>query len=401
VRVIHLAASGHLGGAENVVLACLGVRPAIGEAEAAVVALGHGPFVEAVEALHLSCAVVEPPARLAVLGDSFGSAAEIARAMVAAIWQVPIFARRFSSAVRALEPDVVHSHGIKTHVLSALTAGRVPVIWHLHDYVGARPVSSRLLALLARRCSIVVAVSESIAEDTRTWLPATVPIVVVPNSVDCDRFQPDGPVLDLDSLSGLPPAKPGTLRIGFPATFARWKGHTVFLEALARLKRDDVRGYVVGGATYETRNSQWSEAELRTVAASLGLDKQVGFTGFVRDMPSAYRALDIVVHASTRPEPFGLVIAEAMACGRTVVASACGGASELFTDGLNAVAAATGQPDALAKALGSLVDDSERRHGLGARARAHALRAFGRDRFAADLNAALSRVASPIAQFAT
>ena len=38
-------------------------------------------------------------------------------------------------------------------------------------------------------------------------------------------------------------------------------------------------------------------------------------------MPAAYRALDVVVHASTRPEPFGLVIAEAMACGRALVAA--------------------------------------------------------------------------------
>ena len=62
---------------------------------------------------------------------------------------------------------------------------------------------------------------------------------------------------------------------------------------------------------------------------SLGLGPRVGFTGFVPDSSSAIRSLDIVVHASTDPEPFGLVIAEAMACGKAVVASGAGGAIEL------------------------------------------------------------------------
>ena len=57
-----------------------------------------------------------------------------------------------------------------------------------------------------------------------------------------------------------------------------------------------------------------------------GLESRVGFTGFVQDSATAMRALDIVVHASTDPEPFGLVIAEAMACGKPVVASRAGGA---------------------------------------------------------------------------
>ena len=49
------------------------------------------------------------------------------------------------------------------------------------------------------------------------------------------------------------------------------------------------------------------------------------------------RALDVVVHASTQPEPFGLVIAEAMACGRAVVVSSGGGAAEIVTPGEDAL----------------------------------------------------------------
>ena len=155
-------------------------------------------------------------------------------------------------------------------------------------------------------------------------------ITTVYNAVNLDRFKADGNVAPLDELSGLPPAPPGTIRVGLVATFARWKGHEVFLRALAALPAGvSVRGYIIGAPVYQTRGSQYSMAELRAMAAQLGLTGRVGFTGFVDDVSAAMRALDIVVHASTQPEPFGLSIIEAMACGKPVIASRAGGAAEI------------------------------------------------------------------------
>ena len=132
---------------------------------------------------------------------------------------------------------------------------------------------------------------------------------------------------NLDALAGLPPAAEGTVRVGLIATFSRWKGHDTFLRAVASLPASvRIRPYIVGGALYDTDGSQYSAIELRRLAATYGLADRVGFTGFVESADQAMRALDIVVHASTSPEPFGLVIAEAMACGRALVTSATGGA---------------------------------------------------------------------------
>jgi glycosyltransferase involved in cell wall biosynthesis len=383
-----LGASGEIGGAERVLLDCIRTGDGWPDAEMSLVTLGGGPAVAAAAAMGAQTTVVEPPAALGAIGDAFGSLRTVIPALAPLAGGFPRFFRRFSSAVAAAAPELVHSHGIKTHVLAALLPRRAPVVWHLHDYVGMRSVSSRLLRLLAHRCSLVIAVSESVARDARRRLPASLPIVVVHNCVDGGRFRADGPVLDLDALSGLLPAPAGTIRIGLPATFARWKGQDVFLAALARLDRPDVRGYVIGGPVYQTRNSQWSGPELRAMAEGHGL-KQVGFTGFLDDMPAAYRALDIVVHASTRPEPFGLAIAEAMASGRPVVAAPAGGAAELFVDGEHALGVAAGDPDALARALRALVTDAPRRQALGRRARAHALACFGPERFGSRLQQAL------------
>ena len=388
MSIVLLSASGEIGGAEQVLLDCIRTC----DTRMAVVSLGGGPLVAAAQALGAGTVVVEPPAALQSAGDAFGGVANIASAALRSAVALPGFARRFSRAMASALPEVVHSHGMKTHVLGSLLGRQVPVVWHLHDYLGMRPASSRLLRLLSRRCALAIAVSESVAEDARRTLPAGVPVTVVHNSVDISRFTPEGPALDLDALAGLPPAAERTLRIGLPATFARWKGQDRFLAALARIDRCDVRAYIIGGPVYRTAGSQWTRAELEALVRKHGLEGRVGFTGVVEEMPAAYRALDVVVHASTRPEPFGLVIVEAMACGRAVVATPAGGAAELFTPGEHAVSAGSLGAASLADAIASLLDDAELRRSIGARARQHAVSRFGRERFADGLRAAMSRV---------
>jgi glycosyltransferase involved in cell wall biosynthesis len=207
------------------------------------------------------------------------------------------------------------------------------------------------------------------------------------NAVDLGRFAPDGPRLDLDALAGLPPAA-DVLRVGLVATFAAWKGHEVFLEALARLSPDlRVRGYVVGGPIYETAGSQVTLEALRARAGALGLAGRVGFTGFVDDTAAAMRALDVVVHASTEPEPFGLVIAEAMACGRPVVVSAAGGAGELAEAAGSVPTFAPGDAAGLARRITGLAADPRLCTRLGDEGRRTAERCFAPSRMAGELTA--------------
>jgi glycosyltransferase involved in cell wall biosynthesis len=97
------------------------------------------------------------------------------------------------------------------------------------------------------------------------------------------------------------------------------------------------------------------------------------------------RALDVVVHASTQPEPFGLVIAEAMACGRAVITSATGGAAELVRPEQDAVTHAPGDANDLARAIARLAADAHLRRDLGAQARIAACERFHPDRMAREL----------------
>jgi glycosyltransferase involved in cell wall biosynthesis len=176
------------------------------------------------------------------------------------------------------------------------------------------------------------------------------------------------------------------MRVGLVATFARWKGHQVFLQAAASVAGTH-RFYVVGGPIYATGGSQWSLDGLRARAAALGVADRVGFTGFVEDVPSAMRGLDVVVHASTEPEPFGLVILQAMACGRPVIVTAVGGACELIEPGENALAVPAGNSAALVRAIERLAAEPALRARLAKAGRANVEARFSRARLAAEARA--------------
>ena len=392
VKILFLNPVGTVGGAERVLLDLIAsLRAAAPSVRLHLVAAAEGPLIDAARSLGATTAVLPLPASVGAVGDSAlaGGRARAALSLLgrspAAGWAAWRYARRLRRVAEEVRPDVVHSNGIKCHLLTRLARLRdTPVIWHVHDFIGRRPVMACGLRWAARAASGAVAVSDAVARDARGLL-GPVPVDVVENGIDTDRFAPGpGDGMGLDRLANLPAAGPGVVRVGLVATFARWKGQDVFLRAARRVAAElpgrEVRFFVVGGPIYQTRGSQWSEGELRRQGADLLATGRLGFVGFQQDTDAVYRALDVVVHASTQPEPFGLTIVEAMACGRAVIVSSAGGAAELFTHDHDAVGVPPGEAAALAAAIEALVDDPGRRGCLGAAARRTAVERFRRER---------------------
>ncbi len=391
MKIVYLNPTATLGGAELVLLDVLAALRASRPGWELALILGEdGPLRKDAARLGVECEVRPLPEAVAKLGDAGLRGGRASRLALAA--RMPLaapaalgYVAGLRDAIRRARPDWVHTNGMKAHVLGAWATPRgVPVLWHLHDYVGPRPVMARLLRLASRRPVSAAAVSHSVADDARAALRGRVPVRTIYNAADLRRFAPGpGDPAALDAAAGLPPAAPDVLRVGLVATFAHWKGQDVFLEAAARIPGDrPCRFYVVGGPIYRSVGSQWSLDELRGRASALGLGGRVGFTGYL-DPADAMRALDVVVHASTRPEPFGRVIVEAMACGRAVVAVAGGGSGELFADGEEALGVPSGDPDALASAIARLAGDPALRLRLGQAGRMAAETRFDRDVVAA------------------
>lgn len=396
LKVLYISTGGTVGGAERVLLDLMSsVRRRTPEWALTLLAPAEGQLLTDATALGVATRVEAFPRSVARLGDSpvgraggrLGWALRLAAGLLAAAPAALGYVLRLRRLLREESPDVVHTNGLKMHLLGALAAPRsARVVWHIHDYVTTRPVMARALRASAGRVAAVVANSESVAEDVRRLLGPAAPVHAVYNGVDLTRFAPDGPHAELDQLAGLPAAKGNVVRVGLVATFATWKGHDVFLKALAALPADTpVRGYVVGGALYETARSQRDVDALREMARELGVSDRVGFTGYVRDTAAAMRALDVVVHASTHPEPFGLVIAEGMACGRPVIVSDAGGAREIVAGCGCALTHPPGDVAALAAAIGRLAASRSMRQELGAAGRAAAESRFDRDRVAEEV----------------
>jgi len=189
---------------------------------------------------------------------------------------------------------------------------------------------------------------------------------------------------------------PGAPLVGMLARFDAWKGHDVFLQAARRIKdaRPDTRFAVVGGAL----NAAWLphvagyEETVRALARRLGLDGALAFVPHRADVAAAYAGLDVVVCPSVR-EPFGMVVIEAMAAGRPVVASDSGGPLEILEDGRTGVLFETGNAKALADAVLRLLDDPARRAQLATLAQTEVARRFHRDRYAADIQGLYDRLA--------
>lgn len=393
MRLLFLSPTASMGGAERVLLDMLTMlRHARPNWTVGVIVGNDGTLVAEARALGVEIIVLPFPRAFARLGDtSLDSAAAwlrfLRRATLATMSLVG-YVRRLSAAINRFQPDILHSNGFKMHVLSAVASrsARTSLIWHFHDYLSSRRVTGRIIRLLKRRCQMVVAVSNNVADDIRQVLGPHPPVTPIWNAVDLQRFTPDGAQLDLDALGGLAPAPPGTLRIGLVATFARWKGHLLFLESLrSLLPRYPVRAYVIGGPLYETDGSQITMAELKAAIARLNLGAHVGLTGFVQDAAAALRSLDVVIHGSTAPEPFGLVIAEAMACGRAVVVSNSGGVAELVHHDVNALSYQSGDAAALSVQIERVCQDAELRGRLGLAARAAACEQFAANTMQAHL----------------
>jgi glycosyltransferase involved in cell wall biosynthesis len=393
-HLVCLTTSAAFGGAETSVLTLLTALRALEPSwPIAVITPSAGPLLERCRQIGIAGVELPYPSALSALGESGATGARrrsanqtrLAGHAVQAMFTLPRYVVALRRTLRELGATVVHSNGLKAHIAGALARpGGTRLVWHLHEYVRARPLTARLLRALAHRAAALVTNSESVLADARAVFGESARIRRVYNAVDLSAFTAEGARLDLAGLAGLPPDE-GMVRVGLVATFGRWKGHDVFIDAIAKLPdRSRLRAYLIGGPVYETAGSQWSLAELRARVSAHGLDGTIGFTGQVADVPAALRSLDIVVHASTQPEPFGMVIAEGMASARPVVAVRAGGAAELFDDGVNAVGFAPGDATGLAARIRELIMDPQKRARLGAAARLTACERFSPERMAAE-----------------
>jgi len=221
----------------------------------------------------------------------------------------------------------------------------------------------------------VIAISDFIARHIQENYEVTKDqVVTIPRGVDCRKFNPAAisaeRIIKMASDWQLPDGVPVIM---LPGRLTRLKGHTAFIEALAKLEDDNFLALMVGST--EGRDAYCEE--LRTLISSRKLEGKVQIKGHCDDMAVALMLSDVVVVATTVPEGFGRVAVEAQAMGRPVVATAHGGSMETILDGETGWLIPVDDPGAIAAALTAAISmTSEQREAVATLSRQHVTEKF-------------------------
>lgn len=278
--------------------------------------------------------------------------------------------RRLTALLRALRPDVVHTHASKSGALGRIAAGRAGVRRVIHTphtfyFQGqrgvARAVFRRIERRLLPRTTRLVLLTEGqrrLAVEELGAAPEQV--VVIPNGVDTARFAPRQRKAAARRALGLPPDAPV---IGTITRFVPQKRCELFLDAVGRvmLARPDAHCLLVGDGP--------QHAELMRLAWRLRIEERMAWRPRGDDPMEFYDAMDVFALSSLY-EGLPYTVLEAMASGLPVVAPRITGCEEVIADGRTGRLVPPGDAPALADALLDLLADPVACAGLGAAARA-------------------------------
>lgn len=339
LRVVMVQGAAQRAGAEVVLLGRATNLRAFG-VEPTVAFLANGPFVDEARALDIE---------VEVLAD--------APARVRHPWRVPSQVRALARFARDRGADVVEGCGEKMSIWAG-HAGRIAgaaSVFQLHDGpLRSTSTTVTQLAMAASPRDVAVVPSRWMAAAFRRRLGMST--MVVPNGLMLDSLPERA--ADVRSEFAWSPAH---RVVAMPGRLEAWKGHHVFLRAAALVaqRHPDVRFLVVGGALYG-RDEEYADG-LPRLAAELGIADVMVFTGHRADALQLMAAADVVCHCSTAPEPFGMVLIEAMALRTAVIATRGGGPDEIIDDGRTGLLVDPGDHHQLAGALTRVLTDAGER----------------------------------------
>jgi glycosyltransferase involved in cell wall biosynthesis len=304
--------------------------------------------------------------------------------------------RSIGKIIESEKIDVVHCNGTGAQIYGGFAAGLTgtPCIYHLHDSVEWSWSRQGLVHLLAQLSFSIprtlsrhrsplhfIAVSKHIAEKfQQTWGPKKT-VHVIHNAIR-----------STDAVT--PPSINQHPVIVWIGRLQRWKGAHIFIKAAGIVHKQypEVQFKIVGGSLFGIEADY--EKELHDLAQSLKLEKVLTFTGHQSSTGKFIQSADVVVHSSIRPEPFGLVILEAMNAGKPVIASSEGGPLEIVEHRITGLLIRPNDPEKLADAITTVLLDSSMRAKMGAAAQERVKEHFSAAKMIHSLEALYSELAA-------
>ncbi len=362
-RVLYINPAGYVGGAEKSLLELVQRLPAEGF-QPLVALFAPGPLEEKLRERGIPFRVVPLPP--ALLGLSRKKGGGTLRRLTAGLFHLPGATVRLMKLIREEDAAIVHTNGIKAHLLGIIPArlsGR-PLVWHFRDLPG-RGGYGRIFRLLARFSPDRVvansrAVKRALGDSDRCR--------VVYNGIE---IPPASETEDRNRARLALGLGAEEIAVGTVGHFAPLKGYEDLLRAIPPIKEKvpAARFLITGGALYPAYRDY--RRRLEELARELGVAEHIVFTGEREDPGEILAALDIFVLPS-RSEGFGRANLEAMAAGLPVVSTRVGGIPEVVIDGETGILVPPNRPESLAEAITALAKDPARRKRLGTAGRKRA-----------------------------
>lgn len=369
--LLFVSYSGILGGAERILLDEAGAVPG-----AHVLACPGGELADAARGIGLS--VLELPGRdLRLRGG----------AQARALAGLAAHARELRRLAADLDPDLIVAWGMRSMIAAALAAPRPPVALAHNDFLPGPAIAAAVRAAAARS-AVVVALSDAVARDLDPRGRLGGRVVVVHPGIDPDRFAGGGRVGGVGGVGGVVGADTGPEVLVLGALTA-WKAPELAVAICARVRATHP-GLTLRIVGSPIASGDPTPARLRALAAGAQPPGAVVLAGRSEDPAGELARATCLLHCAPR-EPFGLVLLEAMAAGRPVVAPDAGGPREIVDDSCGRLYA-PGDVAAGAAALAAVLDAPDRGRSLGEAGRARVRARFGRERARAEFAAALAPV---------
>jgi len=378
-RVLFVNHVGVLAGAEY---CCLAIATAYRHTSHMVL-FEDGGFRQALENAGVPVTVTPAPDALMTIRTSSGFNSLRA---IPALWRM---ARTLAETAR--EYDVIYANSQKAFMVSALATflGSPPLIWHLRDILTAKHFSAVnryiVLKLANWRAAQVWVASQATADA----------FVAAGGRPDLVKVMYDG--IAADKFEQVSVDQSQTIReelnigdvplVGLFSRLSYWKGQHVLIEALQDLP--DVHALIVGDALFGEDDYV---DKIKAMASTPDLKDRVHWLGFRHDVPVLMTACDIVVHASTEPEPCARIAVEGQLARKPVIAAAAGGMFEVVADTDSGRLFPPGDAKALSKIIQEILDDSSYAQTLADHGKESAQEKFSPERCIQTLEKAMATV---------
>lgn len=208
----------------------------------------------------------------------------------------------------------------------------------------------------SKRLDAVICISEAVRNNMRERGADFGNLVVIYNGLDPKSMKI---VTQPELLRATYGIGPETVVIGMLGNIKAWKGQDTLIRAMDKVRRSVPEVCCIFVGDTSPSDLEYGQS-LHLLVDSLGLDKQIVFAGFQRNVGDFLMMCDVMVHASVLPEPFGRVILEAMACRKPVIGARAGAIPEILEEGQTGLTFPPGDAECLAENIVSLIADRTR-----------------------------------------